>query len=230
MHSSNSTPSAAPKQAFTLIELLVVIAIIGILAGILIPAIGAVRTKANQAKCVQNLRSWHTALNLYAQEHKGKIEHKSWASVGSEQNYYSRYLGDGKQVGTDGTAVDAQKFFRSCPAASGYGDGGVDYLFTRPSPVANQTYTRINLAENPAKLLLMMDAHGSGLANAASNPSKLDTHVKPVCLGTEDTPPRHGGSANALFADGHVESYTWDQIDGDTEAETAMRLAWFKLK
>ena len=217
-------------QAFTLIELLVVIAIIGILAGILIPAIGAVRARANQAKCVQNLRSWHVALNLYAQEHKGQIQWKHWASVGSEQNYYSSYLGSGKYTGNDGTAMEAQRFFRSCPATSGHGNGAVDYLFTRPSPVSNQNYTRINLAENPAKLLLMMDAHGSGLPSAASNSSILDSHVKPACLGTEDIAARHGGGANALFADGHVESYTWDQIDGDTEQETAMRLAWFTLR
>ena len=224
------SPSSAHKQAFTLVELLAVIAIIGVLAAVLIPAIGAVRAKANQAECVQNLRTWHTALTLYAQEHKGQIPWKSWASVGAGANYYSPYMGAKKHVGSDGTAIDSQRFFRSCPAASGFGSGAVDYLFTRPSPTPNQQFTRINLAENPAKLLLMMDAHGTGLSNAASNPSILDSHVKPTCLGTENTPPRHSGNANALFADGHVESYTWDQIDGDTEAETAMRETWFKLK
>src|SRR6185437_9467344 len=56
------------QTAFTLIELLVVIAIIGLLAGLLLPALSRSKISAQKVYCGQNLRQMELGSQMYSHD------------------------------------------------------------------------------------------------------------------------------------------------------------------
>lgn len=71
-------------KAFTLIELLVVIAIIGILAGLLLPALNSAKAKAQGIQCMNNHRALALAWRMYSDDNNDRLLYSSYDATHPE--------------------------------------------------------------------------------------------------------------------------------------------------
>ena len=97
-------------SAFTLIELLIVIAVIGILAGMLFPAIKAVMNSAQGTRVANNGKQIVTAITTANIDREASSKGDIWPTVekawGSSNEYFARLLGaEGKKAELTGIST-----------------------------------------------------------------------------------------------------------------------------
>jgi prepilin-type N-terminal cleavage/methylation domain-containing protein/prepilin-type processing-associated H-X9-DG protein len=89
--------SSRRRLAFTLVELLVVITIIGMLVALLLPAVNAVRERAKQTQCTNNLKQHSLAMIAYATD-KGNFPGYSQYVQRGRNVWVAGEVGSGGQV------------------------------------------------------------------------------------------------------------------------------------
>ena len=192
-------------RGFTLIELLVVIAIIAVLAGLLVPVAGRVQARGRTTKCAHFMRQLGTAALLYAGEndmtlpvtaHQRKQGGKSWTLTLQE------YAG-GKVV------------FR-CPAdedaTRAYTYVINDFLTPNPAGAPLLDFSKLSRLERPAQTLLFLEASQNYTnADHFHFSDYSGQEIPPEAFASQVGVRRHGGSANYLFADAHMETLSWEQ-------------------
>jgi len=169
-----NTRSHSRQSGFTLIELLTVIAIIGILAAIIIPTTGAVRTSAKKAETKTRFGQWVQAMNLYKQEY-GFYAPINRAAYGTALT--NEVNSDAFAAALTGRRLDGTAFPTAATVANLFGNKKRMPHYTLSNSDLNANRTAVIDGFGNANIVVIYDRNGDGrittddLDNGSSPPT-----------------------------------------------------------
>ncbi|HEY2827683.1 MAG TPA: DUF1559 domain-containing protein [Pirellulales bacterium] len=214
------------RRGFTLVELLVVIAIIGLLLLLLLPAVQAAREAGRRAKCASNMRQIGLAIRQYCDIHHGHWPETTDTEKGSQLDASGLYTQ--AWIYTIAPFMEDVDAIRICPddphgderlkiKMTSYALNG--YLSSEP-PLPLQYLNAAKLKSSSKTIVMFELANTKPLDLSSDHVHSFNWFVKSaVTSGSvfnnikgDVQVDRHGGSANYLYADGHVDRITETQI------------------
>jgi prepilin-type processing-associated H-X9-DG protein/prepilin-type N-terminal cleavage/methylation domain-containing protein len=212
-------------KGFTLVELLVVISVIGLLAALGIPAIKTAQDKAKQAACNSNLKQLGVALSAYLAENNGTFPgHHTMSGIIVWPHRLRPYLGNNHDLfwcpAEDRNAKWPVTYTsptpHSNPQLASYGYYQGETIF-RPNTRFSYGYNDWGTGQGGLGASVDDPANPLPRVTTIVKPSQMyaigdttsdeawDTAIDPY-NDREAPKGRHGGGANMLFVDGHVEN------------------------
>jgi prepilin-type N-terminal cleavage/methylation domain-containing protein/prepilin-type processing-associated H-X9-DG protein len=206
------------RSGFTLIELLVVVALIAVLAGITVPVVNTVQARSKQTACASNLRQIGAAMMLFCNENEGRFpgsthdghKEKSWIFT------LAPYLSQLDEVRI--CPADPLREQRLATESTSYMMN--DYLvapeWDQEGNVIGAFASRQRL-QFPARTITTFIASDRKLGTSADHAHCTNWRKGWKAVLADIAPDRHRtgaqsadrtrGSANYLYADGHVENH-----------------------